>query len=47
VIAPGARADLLVVDGNPLRDLACLTGQGEHLRAIVQAGRFHKNELKG
>jgi imidazolonepropionase-like amidohydrolase len=46
VIAPGALADLLVVDGDPLRKLELLTGQGEHLLVIMQAGRFHKNELK-
>jgi imidazolonepropionase-like amidohydrolase len=47
VIAPGAWADLLVVDGDPLRDLELLTGQGERLLAIMNAGRFHKNGLKG
>ncbi|HWD57056.1 MAG TPA: amidohydrolase family protein, partial [Stellaceae bacterium] len=31
VIAPGARADLIAVDGDPLRDIALLDGQGEHL----------------
>jgi imidazolonepropionase-like amidohydrolase len=46
VIAPGAYADLLVVDGDPIRSLELLTGQGEHLRVIMAAGRFHKNELK-
>jgi imidazolonepropionase-like amidohydrolase len=46
VIAPGACADLLVVDGNPLRNIELLTGQGEHLLAIVKAGRFYKNDLK-
>jgi imidazolonepropionase-like amidohydrolase len=45
VIAPGALADLLVVDGNPLDDVAILEGQGEHLRAILKAGRFYKNQL--
>lgn len=45
VIARGAIADLLVVDGDPLRDIGLLEGQGRHLRAIMQAGRFHKNEL--
>jgi imidazolonepropionase-like amidohydrolase len=47
VIAPGAWADLLIVDGDPLRNLGLLTGQGERLLAIMKAGRFHKNELKG
>jgi len=45
VIEAGARADLLVVDGDPLKDLACLTDQGAHLAAIVQAGRLYKDRL--
>ena len=36
---------LLVVDGNPLRKLELLAGQGEHLSVIMKAGRFHKNRL--
>jgi imidazolonepropionase-like amidohydrolase len=46
VVAPGALADLLVVDGNPLADVSILEGQGERLRAILKAGRFHKNQLQ-
>ena len=45
VIAPGAYADLLVVDGNPLEDIQLLAGQGEHLSAIIKDGNFVKNEL--
>ena len=45
VIAPGAIADLLVVDGDPLRDIGVLAGQGQRLQAIVKDGRFMKNEL--
>jgi imidazolonepropionase-like amidohydrolase len=41
----GAYADLIVVDGNPLKDLALLGNQGQHLSAIMKAGRFHKNRL--
>jgi len=44
-IAPGACADLLVVDGDPLKDIAVLGGQGERLLAIVKNGEFAKNEL--
>ena len=44
-VAPGALADLVVVDGDPLGDLSLLTGQGAHMPAIMQAGRFVKNEL--
>jgi imidazolonepropionase-like amidohydrolase len=45
VIAPGAHADMLLVDGNPLQDLGCLQGQGRHMAAIIQGGRFHKRAL--
>jgi imidazolonepropionase-like amidohydrolase len=45
VVKPGAFADLLVVDGNPLEKLELLTGQGENLSVIMKAGRFHKNRL--
>ena len=42
VIEPGAWADLLVVDGDPLRDWSLLEEQGAHLAAIMQDGRFVK-----
>ncbi|MGF1630702.1 MAG: amidohydrolase family protein [Kiloniellaceae bacterium] len=45
VVAPGALADLLVVDGDPLADLTLLEHQGAHLAAIVKGGRFVKNAL--
>ena len=45
VIKPGAHADLIVVDGDPLADLALLTEQGRHLPVIIKAGEFIKNEL--
>jgi imidazolonepropionase-like amidohydrolase len=41
----GAFADLLVVDGNPLKDLALLGDQGKHLSLIMKAGRLYKNRL--
>ena len=42
VIAEGAIADLLAVDGNPLEDLRLLTGQGKHLALIIKDGRIEK-----
>jgi imidazolonepropionase-like amidohydrolase len=42
VIRPGALADLLVVDGNPLADLACLAQGGRYLTHIMVGGRFMK-----
>ena len=45
VIAPGAYADLIVVEGDPLKDLGLLQEQGRHLAAIMKGGRFHKSLL--
>ena len=42
VIAPGARADLIAVDGNPLADISLLDGQGEHLTHIMKDSVFYK-----
>ena len=41
-LTPGAFADLLVIDGNPLQNLDLLAGQGRHMAAIMKDGRFHK-----
>ncbi len=45
VVAPGAIADLIVVDGNPLEDISLLDGQGENIPVIVQAGTMYRNRL--
>jgi imidazolonepropionase-like amidohydrolase len=42
VVAPGARADLIAVDGDPLADIAVLDGDGEHLALIIKDGAFYK-----
>lgn len=44
-IAAGAIADILVVDGNPLKNIELLAGHGEHYLAIMKDGQFHKNNL--
>lgn len=41
----GYRADMLVVDDNPLEDIRVLTKPETKLRAIVKDGAFFKNEL--
>ncbi len=45
VVEPGAFADLIVVDGNPIKKLELLQDQGAHLPAIMKGGKFHKNGL--
>jgi imidazolonepropionase-like amidohydrolase len=44
-IAAGAYADLIVVEGDPLKDLSVLTGQGERLSAVMLGGRMVKGSL--
>lgn len=44
-VVPGALADLIVVDGNPVEDLGLLQEQGSHIPAIVKGGEFVKLEL--
>ena len=45
VVAPGALADLIAVDGNPLDDISCLDGQGEAIALIMKGGISYKNSL--
>ncbi|OHV78519.1 peptidase M38 [Rhizobium sp. LCM 4573] len=42
-LVPGAHADLIAVEGNPLDDLAILTNENR-IRKIIKAGRLVKNE---
>jgi imidazolonepropionase-like amidohydrolase len=44
-LVPGALADLLVVDGNPLRDIGCLQGQGERIPLVMKEGVVQFDEL--
>lgn len=44
-IVPGARADLLAVDGDPLADLAVLTDPEKHLKLVVQGGEVKLDRL--
>ena len=44
-VKPGAYADLLVVDGDPLKDIDLLAASGRNLRLIMRAGELIRNEL--
>jgi len=46
VIEPGAHADLIAIDGDPLKNLELFLGEGKHLPMIMKGGKFHKNGLK-
>lgn len=46
-VAPGAHADLIVVDGDPLKDLSLLTRQGKHMPLIMKDGAFVKRASLG
>lgn len=45
-VKPGAHADLLVVEGDPLKDIELLAADGRNLRLIMRAGELIRNELK-
>jgi imidazolonepropionase-like amidohydrolase len=45
IIEEGAFADLILVDGDPLKNLNLFQKQGEHLSIIMKEGRLHKNRL--
>jgi imidazolonepropionase-like amidohydrolase len=44
-IVPGAYADLIVVDGNPYRNVGVLQHDGAHMAAIMKGGTFIKTLL--
>jgi imidazolonepropionase-like amidohydrolase len=44
-LTAGAYADLLLVDGDPLKNLDLFQEQGKYLAAIMKGGKFHKNRL--
>ena len=46
-IAPGAFADLLVLDENPLEDIKVLDRPEKYLKAVVQGGRLVSGSLPG
>ncbi|RMF99357.1 MAG: amidohydrolase family protein [Gammaproteobacteria bacterium] len=45
VIEPGAYADILIVDGDPLADIRILERPAETLRLVVKGGRIYRDTL--
>ena len=43
-IAPGCEADIIIVDGDPLKDVTVLAKDGRGVRSIMKSGRFYKYE---
>lgn len=41
----GAFADILIVDGDPTRDVNCLLGQGDHIPLVMKEGQIFVNRL--
>lgn len=46
VVEPGALADLLLVDGNPLDDITLLGDPEKNLVVVMKDGKIHKDSLK-
>jgi len=46
VVAEGALADLLVVEGNPLEDVALLAAPERAVRLVMKGGEIYRNTLK-
>ena len=45
VVAPGAHADLLIVDANPLEDIGVLADPDTHIQLIMKAGEIFRDRL--
>lgn len=44
-LTPGAIADVIVVDGDPMKDVSCLLGQGDHIPLVIKGGAIQFNEM--
>ncbi len=43
IVAPEKTADLILIDGDPLSDISVLSGRGERVETVVQAGQIVKS----
>ena len=43
-LTPGKLADIVIVDGNPLSDISCLT-HADHVKLVIRDGKIEKNTL--
>ena len=44
-LEPGYKADLIVVNGNPLDDIGVLENDGEHIPFVMKDGEVFKDRL--
>ena len=44
-LTAGYKADLIVVDGDPLKDIGFLENEGAHIPIVMRDGQVFKNEL--
>ena len=45
VLLKGAYADLLIVEGNPLKDVSILEDYAKNMKIIMKDGVIYKNDL--
>ena len=45
VIKSEAYADLIIVDGNPLKELSLLSNEGESISGVIANGKFIKDKI--
>lgn len=45
VVQPGALADLILVDGNPLENIDLIADSGKNFVVIMKDGKAYKNSL--
>ena len=45
-IAPGAKADMILLDGDPLQDIAIFERFRTHMPLIVKGGELVRNQIR-